>query len=86
MPRLCELILIWELSEFWLSSLLIMIGNNSCSSILHSIQNIRFPLLVSLYLIGNKIESLEGFHRIYFPQLSTLCLGILNLNRSKPFV
>ena len=77
MSRLCELILTWELSEFWLSSLLIMIGNNSCSSILHSLHNIRFPVLESLYLIGNKIESLEGFHRIYFPQLSTLSLGIL---------
>ena len=50
---------------------------NECSKILREIEEITFPKLAVLYLNNNNIDSFEAIHRINFPSLTYLDLGIV---------
>ena len=52
-------------------------GFNFCSSILMDISEVRFTHLQDINLSGNNIGSIEGFNRIYMPEIKEVNLGTL---------
>ena len=53
-------------------------GDNECPTILMEIRQVMFPNLSKMYLQNNNIESLEGFSRVYLPELKWLSLRTIS--------
>ena len=70
----------WKNKKLKLCTLKFNQGNNQCKTILRSISGIKFSQLKEIFIYRNSIESIEGFSRIYMPELKHASISIISTN------
>ena len=69
MDEICPLIKEWRVRKLYLCKYVCYEDNNELPTIFRGMEEVKFPNLQYMDLVGNEIESVEGFNRIHLPKL-----------------